>query len=203
MRGAEAIQNTNSFTIVSCFGIIWLQCIYVYVFIMLNMYADFVWLLVQSKCALLAVTKTWDRNKTCLEQLKFRGDKSSSAEEILSYIPTTRRAPVSCSKNITIYHFKFISGVVDYLNERASRYRDQLKLSWWDQSSNLAKYITADHGKICVHCKASECRNASKEYPWRKWNTANCDRSVGILFISSKHFLFHFTWYYKNTKLKK
>lgn len=107
-------------------------------------------------------TNPWNHTEACITHVGKRMDKSTTDNHILSLIPKYQRSPVYCQKNVSLFHFKYISGVITHLQTRAKNYKEA-NIGWWKQSAKLDLSIEANNGTICITCPENECRPSKRD----------------------------------------
>ncbi len=76
--------------------------------------------------------------------------------------PPVNILPRECSSFINIDHFKYTWGVKEYLEKRVSVFQKQ-GLWWHSESTAVLNHLKDNNGKLCVNCKALQCKNVSDE----------------------------------------
>jgi hypothetical protein len=80
-----------------------------------------------------------ERHLACIEHIRDR-NKGSLGREILQQLPNHNVRPIYCNTVVTLDHYKFTHGLVNYLQRRYEVYKNK-KLHWWKDSYRVLEHL--------------------------------------------------------------
>lgn len=99
-----------------------------------------------------------ERRLACIDHIRER-NKGPLGRAILKALPKQAARPRYCPTVVTLDHYKFTAGLLDYLQERYETYRTK-GLHWWRDSYKFIGHLRYHHNTMCVRCAEAKCRFA-------------------------------------------
>jgi hypothetical protein len=78
------------------------------------------------------------------------------------FTPRTARWPRQAPESVEVQHYKWVDGLLPYLEKRVTTYR-QCGMLWFYESAALVERLQAHGGRVCVECAELACHRAP---PW-------------------------------------